>query len=135
VGCGRQILEGSAVNNDCRLPSQYAVDYEELLSAAREESGVNVALFLREHLLSKWRDLYAATVAHVTNIVRFQFRTFEYIFDLYSELEATGEVPYDQTIQDTVLLEVASSRKAKTVFNGKAMMDWHGNMYRKKDKD
>ncbi len=35
----------------------------------------------------------------------------------------------------TVLVEVASSTKAKTVFNGKAMMDWLGNMYRKKDKD
>jgi outer membrane protein assembly factor BamB len=35
----------------------------------------------------------------------------------------------------TVLVEVASSTKAKTVFNGKAMMDWRGNMYRKKDKD
>jgi len=35
----------------------------------------------------------------------------------------------------TVLVEVASSTKAKTVFQGKAMMDWLGNMYRKQDKD
>ena len=35
----------------------------------------------------------------------------------------------------TVLVEVASSTKAKTVFQGKAMMDWLGNMYRKHDKD
>jgi outer membrane protein assembly factor BamB len=33
----------------------------------------------------------------------------------------------------TVLVEVASSTKAKQVFTGKAMMDWLGNMYRKKD--
>lgn len=33
----------------------------------------------------------------------------------------------------TVLVEVASSTKAKQVFAGKAMMDWQGNMYRKKD--
>ncbi len=31
----------------------------------------------------------------------------------------------------TVLVEVASSTKAKTVFHGQAMMDWLGNMYRK----
>jgi outer membrane protein assembly factor BamB len=31
----------------------------------------------------------------------------------------------------TVVVEVDSSAKAKTVFNGKAMMDWYGNMYRK----
>jgi outer membrane protein assembly factor BamB len=33
----------------------------------------------------------------------------------------------------TVLVEVSSSTKAKQIFNGKAMMDWKGNMYRKKD--
>jgi outer membrane protein assembly factor BamB len=31
----------------------------------------------------------------------------------------------------TVLMEVASSTKAKAIFTGKAMMDWQGNMYRK----
>jgi len=35
----------------------------------------------------------------------------------------------------TVLVEVAGSTKAKTIFQGKAMMDWLGNMYRKQDKD
>jgi outer membrane protein assembly factor BamB len=31
----------------------------------------------------------------------------------------------------TVLMEVASSTKAKAIFKGKAMMDWQGHMYRK----
>jgi outer membrane protein assembly factor BamB len=31
----------------------------------------------------------------------------------------------------TVLMEVASSTKAKSIFQGKAMMDWQGRMYRK----
>ena len=88
MGCGRQILDGSAVNSHCMLPSQYAVDYDALLAAARAESETNAAFVLREQLLFKWRDLYMATVAHVTNIVRFQFRTFEYIFDHYSQLES-----------------------------------------------
>jgi hypothetical protein len=38
VGCGRQILDGSAVNSHCMLPSQYAVDYDALLAAARAEA-------------------------------------------------------------------------------------------------
>lgn len=33
----------------------------------------------------------------------------------------------------TVLMEVASSTKAKAIFTGKAMMDWQGKMYRKHD--
>jgi hypothetical protein len=126
VGCGRQILEGSAVNNDCILPSQYAVDYEALLAAARAESETNVALILREQLLFKWRDLYVATVAHVTNIVRFQFRTFDYIFDLYSELEATGEVPYNQTIQDRVVAVLGTSARAEEMRDASRIRGWVG---------
>jgi hypothetical protein len=33
----------------------------------------------------------------------------------------------------TVVVAVNSSTKAKTVFNGKAMMDWYGHLYRKVD--
>jgi hypothetical protein len=99
-------------NNDWMLPSQYAVDYEGLLTAARAESETNAAMILRERLPFKWRDLYVSTVTHPTNLVRFQFRTFEYICDHYSELEATGEVPYDQTIEDRVVAVLGISARA-----------------------
>jgi hypothetical protein len=108
------------------LPSQYGVDYEALLSAARAESETNVALILREQLLSKWRDLYVATVAHVTNIVCFQFRTFEYIFDLYSELEATGEVPYNQTVQDRVVAVLGTSARTEEMRDAGRLRGWVG---------
>jgi hypothetical protein len=42
----------------CVLPSQYAIDYESLLSAAREYSGVEVTQYLREELPFKWRDAF-----------------------------------------------------------------------------
>jgi len=54
-------------------------------------SGANPAVFLLEQLPLVWRDAYLRAVAHDTNLVRFRFRTFEYICDLYSQLEATGE--------------------------------------------
>jgi hypothetical protein len=84
------------------FPSWRAVDYGALLREAGEQRG-DPANFLRRELPFKWRDVYVAAMAHATNIVCFQFRTFEYICDLYSELEATGEVPYDQTIEDRAL--------------------------------
>jgi hypothetical protein len=38
-------------------------------------------------------------VAHEPSLVRFRYRTFEYICDaVYSQLETTGAVPYHQTI-------------------------------------
>jgi hypothetical protein len=101
------------VSDSCLLPSHYVVDYESLLAAARVECSANLALFLRKHLPCQWRDLYVAAVAHTTNIVRFRFRTFEYICDLYSELEVRGEVPYDQTIQDRVVAVLGTSARAE----------------------
>jgi hypothetical protein len=101
------------LNGCCKFPSQCEIDYASLLSAARAEGGTNLPLYLREQLPFKWRDVYMATVEHQTNLVRFQFRTFEYICDLYSDLEATGEVPYDQTIEDRVVAVLGTSARAE----------------------
>jgi hypothetical protein len=65
-------------------------------------------------------------VAHATNIVRFQFRTFEYICDLYSELEAMGEVPYDQTIEDRVVAVIGTSARAEERRNASRSRGWVG---------
>jgi hypothetical protein len=72
------------VQNGCVLPSQYAIDYESMLSTAPEGSGANAGHFLREELPFKWRDAYVGSVARATNLVRFQFRTFEYILNTSS---------------------------------------------------
>lgn len=126
MGCGRQILDSNVMSDRYMVPSQYAVDYEALLSVALAESDTNVASILREELLFRWRDLYMGTVAHSTNIVRFQFRTFEYIFDHYSGLEATGEVPYDQTIQDRVVAVLGTSARAEEVRDAGRLRVWAG---------
>jgi hypothetical protein len=101
------------LSRGCILPSRYALDYQALLSAAEAESGTNVVLFLQEHLPIKWRDVYVATVAHLTNLVRFRSGTFEYTCDLYSDLEAIGEVPHNQTIEDRVVAVIGTSGRAE----------------------
>src|ERR1700733_1900665 len=72
-----------------------------------------VALFLSEKLPFTWRDIHVATFEHQTNMVRFRFRTLEYICDLYSELEVTGEAPCDQTIEDRVVAVLRTSARAE----------------------
>ncbi len=62
----------NSVSDGSSLPSEYVIDYGALLSAARAESGANIALYLSEKLPFKWRDVYVATVEHQTNLVRFQ---------------------------------------------------------------
>lgn len=60
-------------------------------------------LFLQETLSSSWCDAYANAGTHQANLVRFRVGTFEYICDVYSDLEARGEVAYDQTVKDRVV--------------------------------
>ena len=72
------------------LPAERAVDYESLLHDARLQ-GASIVSHLCQHLPDKWRELYIGAVSRPTNIVRFSRRSFDYIVDLYSELEAIGE--------------------------------------------
>src|ERR1043166_7429430 len=82
------------------LPPQYKTDYDSLLSTAQQESATNLSRFLQQQLPMKWCDVYASTIPRPTNIARFRLRTFEYICDLYSEMEILGEVPFDQTSEN-----------------------------------
>ena len=93
------------------LPSQFAIDYQAILVAATE-NGPSVASYLRAHLPAVWRDVYVRTADHQTNLVHLQVGDFDYICDLYSQLEMIGEVPIDQTVQDRVVAVFGSSAPA-----------------------
>jgi hypothetical protein len=114
------------VRNGCALPSQHAIDYEFLLSDAREYSDLEVTQFLREELPLKWRETYVVSVARATNLVRFRYRMFEHICDLYSQLEATGEVPYDQTIKNRVVAMLGTSARAEEKRDASRSRGWVG---------
>jgi hypothetical protein len=123
---GRQVVAMCARRNSA-LPPQYAVDYQSLLSPARLESATNALLCLRQHLPFKWRDLYVASVSRPTNIVRLQCGTFEYLFDVYSELEVIGEVPYDQTVEDRVVAVLGTSASPDEPRDATRMRGWVGD--------
>jgi hypothetical protein len=95
------------------LPSRYFIDYEALLLNARQESAADPSSFLQGSLPLLWRDAYLIAISHEPNLVRFRHRTFEYICDLYSQLEMTGSVPYGQTIADRVIGVFGMSSRAQ----------------------
>jgi len=113
-----------AQQNSIILPAGQMLDYEALLHEARIEP--NAILHLRNHLPFKWRDLYVAAIFRPTNIVRFSCGTFEYIFDLYSELETVGEVPYDQTVEDRLVAVHGISARPEQPRDGIRMRAWLG---------
>jgi len=90
------------------------VDYESLMSAAPSQGAVAVALFLREVLPSLWRDAYLKTITHQPNLARLRVGTFEYLCDIYSDLESKGEVAYDQSLQDRVVAAFGTSYPAES---------------------
>ena len=90
------------ITRSTKLPSRHAIDYHAILTEAQAEA-VDVISYLRRQLPPKWQESYRASVAHPTNIVRWQLDGFEYLFDYYSELEATGEVAFDQTVENRVV--------------------------------
>jgi len=87
----------------------HTIDYPAILSAAPHDGIANVASFLQEALPSLWRDAYLNTVTHPTNLVDLRLGSFDYICDIYSDLEAKGEVAYDQTAQDRVVAAFGTS--------------------------
>lgn len=101
------------------LPSRYFIDYEALLFG--EEYVPNRSSFLQQHLPLLWRDSYVRVISHEPNLVRFRHRTFEYICDVYSQLEVTGAVPYDQTIADRVIGVFGTSSRAPRDRNARRM--------------
>jgi hypothetical protein len=94
------------------LPPQYRIDYETVFAAADPEDSENIADFLQMQLPAEWRKTYLATAEHQAKLVDFRCGSFEYICDLYSQLEACGEVPFNQTIQDRVVAVAGTSANA-----------------------
>jgi hypothetical protein len=86
----------------------------------------DLSLFLRKDLPSRWCELYTLAVARPTNIVRLQQRTFEYLYDRYSGLEAMGEVPYDQTVEDRVIAVFGTSADPEEAQAGRQSRSWIG---------
>jgi len=112
--------------NPVVLAPGYAVDYEAALQEAKLEDATQLAGCLRKLLLARWRDAYIAAVERQTNLVRFRSRSFEYVLDLYSELEAMGEIPYDQTVEDRVVAVVGNSAVPDAPRAGTRIHGWLG---------
>ncbi len=108
------------------FPRKHVVDYTALLDDAWLESPNHLAAYLRNHLPDHWRKSYISTAVRPTNIVRFPSGSFEYIFDIYSDLEAAGEVAFDQTVEDRVVAVFGMSVSPPEARAGSRIRGWLG---------
>jgi hypothetical protein len=114
---------GSSDIRCASLPQHYAVDYASLVARENRKRPENLAMLLSERLPTVWRKRYVSSASHVTNLVRLRSSRFEYIYDLYSELETTGEVAFDQTIEDRVIAVFGTSACAEEQ-DGRGRRGW-----------
>ena len=84
---------GNASSGEDERPP-WNIDYSSFLEEARNVPGQEVIVFLAGELLYAWWDAYLGMTPRAANVVRFQYGTFEYVYDDYATLEATRTVPY-----------------------------------------
>jgi hypothetical protein len=104
----------------------HTVDYESLLKEAGAESYETAVSFLKERLPFAWRDAYLEMMPRETNIVRFQYGAFEYIYDDYASLEATGAVPYDPKMEARLIGVSGCSTPKETKRDDSRLRGWVG---------
>jgi hypothetical protein len=85
------------------LPLQSRIDYRRLGGSARAGSIYELIADLRLRLPTLWQRAYKAAASHTPNIIHVEYGTFDYIRDSYSEMEALGEVAFDQRVRDRVV--------------------------------
>jgi hypothetical protein len=85
------------------LPPQSRIDYRRLVRSARAGSIHGLIADLRFRLPTLWQRAYTAAASHTPNILHVEYGTFDYICDSYSEMEALGEVAFDQRVRDRVV--------------------------------
>lgn len=105
----------------------YAIDYKRLISEAPSSDIESVIMFLLEELPYEWRDKYLEMTPHVTNICRYYFNDFEYTYDDYSQLEATGVVPHSPTIESRVVGVLGRSSPASEPRDASRLKGWVGS--------
>jgi hypothetical protein len=81
---------------------------------------------IMEQLPYVWRDAYLEMVPRPTNIVRFRRDAFEYIYDDYASLEATGAVPYDPVMEARLVAVCGCSAPKKGSTDDSRRNGWIG---------
>jgi hypothetical protein len=86
------------------------IDYQSLIKNAPPGTESEAIVYLAEQLPYLWRDAYQASTALVTNIMRIRHGSFEYIYDDYETLEATGVVPKHPTAESRLVAVFGTSQ-------------------------
>jgi hypothetical protein len=91
---------------------EYLLPYKGALEEARSSS-TTLREYLREELTHLWFEAYLQITPHPTNVVTFTHGSFDYLYDDYATLEATGVVPIDDSSESRLVAAVGFSQSSR----------------------
>lgn len=104
----------------------YEIDYAGLLSQVSGADIETKIAFLAEELPHEFHEQYLLMTPRITYLWRYFFKGFEYIYDLYSELEKKGIVPYSPTAESRVVGVLGRSRPTSERRDASRLRGWVG---------
>lgn len=102
------------------------LNYRSLLEEVGECSVEEMIAILLEELPYLWRDAYMEMTAHPANIFRLQHGAFEFIYDDYASLEASGAVPFDPKAEARLVAVLGLSVPRKAGRDDYRLKGWVG---------
>lgn len=105
--------------------NEYLLPYEVVIEEAKA-SRVRVAEYLRKELPYLWRDAYLEMTPRPTNIVLFTHGTFDYIYDDYATLKATGVLEPDSITEARLVAAVGVSQPNPAQRDDSRLRGWVG---------
>lgn len=90
-----------------------ATPYPEILCAAKA-SGEDIAAFLREVLPYCWKDRYIAMTDRPSEILVFAYETFDYIFDVYQQVELCDRAGSNLPVEARLIAAIGTSKPKRT---------------------
>jgi len=101
--------------------------YQDLLAQAHAECEPGaVHEYLRRELPYVWRDAYLVMTPRQTNILVFPHGTFDYFYDDYASLEATGIVERDDVTEARLMAAVGTSSPSRRSRDDSRLRGWVG---------
>jgi len=106
-------------------PSKGRVDYSVILRKA--PIGLSkLTPFLLMELPYIWREAYLDMTSRQTNIMRWQYESFEYLFDDYASLERTGAVSVSENIEARLVAALGRSEPRAVARDDYRLKGWVG---------
>lgn len=104
--------------------------YDRIMAGAGVASVDGLIRFLRDELPYVWREAYLAMTPRPSELMRFQQGSFEYLFDDYTLLEASGAVPYDPVAEGRLIAALGLSAPRPRARDDNRLRGWVGRTER-----